>query len=130
MSSRRRDGTAAAGRAGEEAAACFLRSRGYEIVRRRYRRYGAEVDLVVRLGRVLAFVEVKLRRSHRLGSPVESVPPRKQARIARAAAAFLAEHPDLSRLECRFDLIGIEPHPDGTVRIEHLPAAFSAPQGG
>jgi len=120
-------GAVPAGRAGEAAAAAFLISHGFQILARRFRRYGAEVDLVARRGDVLAFVEVKLRRGHGAGTPFEAVSPLKQARIARAASAYLAEFPDLARLECRFDLVGVEPAPDGALRVEHLPAAFSDP---
>jgi len=115
------------GRAGEEAAEQFLRQRGFEILERRFRSCGAEIDLVTRKGDTLVFVEVKLRRGRGAGSPFEAVTPLKQARIARAAAAFLARSPALARLECRFDVVGVEPAADGTVRVEHLPDAFSAP---
>jgi len=117
------------GRVGEQAAASYLSSRGYRILARRYRRGGAEIDLVVRRNEVLAFVEVKMRRSHRAGSPFETVPSRKQARIARAAAFYLAEFPELEALVCRFDVVGVEPHPDGSLRVEHLADAFRAPGG-
>jgi putative endonuclease len=117
------------GQAGEQAAALYLRSRGYRILARRYRRGGAEIDLVVRRSEVLAFVEVKMRRSHRAGSPFETVSCRKQARIARAAALFLAEYPALETLVCRFDVVGVEPYPDGSLRVEHLADAFQAPEG-
>lgn len=116
-----------AGRSGEEAAAAWLLSRGYRILARRFRGGGAEVDLVARRGEILAFVEVKLRRSGSAGSPLESVPPLKQARIARAAASFLSRFPELAGLDCRFDLIGVEPAPDGILEVEHLEDAFAAP---
>lgn len=122
----RRGGGHPAGRAGEQAAEAYLRSRGFRILARRFRRCGAEIDLVARREEVLAFVEVKLRRSRSAGSPFEAVTPLKQARIARAAAAYLAEFPALAGLECRFDLVGVEPAPDGSLRVEHLPAAFTA----
>ncbi|MCZ6779439.1 MAG: YraN family protein [Acidobacteria bacterium] len=115
------------GQAGEEAAASYLCSRGYRILARRYRRCGAEIDLVARRRDVLAFVEVKMRRSHGAGSPFEAVPLRKQTRIARAAALFLAEFPELEGLDCRFDVVGVEPERDGSLRIEHLTDAFQAP---
>ena len=118
-----------AGRAGEEAAEAFLRARGFQILARRFRRFGAEVDLVARRGDTLAFVEVKMRRGRSAGSPFESVTPLKQARLARAASAYLAEFPLLARLECRFDLVGVEIAADGSLRLEHLPAAFTAPAG-
>jgi putative endonuclease len=115
------------GRAGEEAAEQYLLSRGFEILERRFRSCGAEIDLVARRGETLAFIEVKLRRGRGAGSPFEAVTALKQARIARAASAFLARTPALARLECRFDVMGVVPAPDGTLQVEHLPAAFRAP---
>jgi putative endonuclease len=120
--------TAPLGRAGELAAERYLERRGYRIVERRLRRCGAEIDLVARRGALVAFVEVKLRRSRACGSPLEAVSFRKQARLALAAAVWLAESRDRRDLECRFDVLGIEPDPAGDLRIEHLEGAFSAPE--
>jgi putative endonuclease len=116
------------GRAGERAAEEYLERRGYEIVERRLRRCGAEIDLIARRGGLVAFVEVKLRRSRTCGSPLEAVSSRKQGRLARAASAWLAERPERRRLECRFDVLGIEAGPEGQLRFEHLEGAFSAPE--
>ena len=80
---------------------------------------GAELDLVVRRGRVLAFVEVKSKSGDGFGDPFEMVTPVKIGRIRRAADAWLALHPELSRLEVRFDVIA-----ERAGRIEHLPDAF------
>jgi putative endonuclease len=116
------------GRAGELAAERYLEQQGYRIVERRLRRCGAEIDLVARRGAIVVFVEVKLRRSRACGAPLEAVHKRKQARLALAASAWLAERRDRQELECRFDVLGIEPGPAGELRIEHLEGAFSAPE--
>jgi putative endonuclease len=65
---------------------------------------GYELDLVVRRGRTLAFVEVKSKAGPRFGDPLEMVTPVKIARLRRAAGAWLAANPSLAALELRFDV--------------------------
>ena len=91
------------GHRSEAIAAWWLRLKLYRIVARRYRTAAGEIDLVVRRGRVLAFVEVKARGQ--LADAAEALGTRQQQRIARAAGQFLAARPDLARLEPRFDAV-------------------------
>jgi len=65
---------------------------------------GYELDLVVRRGRTLAFVEVKSKAGPRFGDPLEMVTPVKIARVRQAAGAWLAVNPSLATLELRFDV--------------------------
>jgi putative endonuclease len=65
---------------------------------------GYELDLVVRRGRTLAFVEVKSKAGPRFGDPLEMVTPLKIARVRQAAGAWLAANPSLAALELRFDV--------------------------
>ena len=51
------------GRGAETLACWYLRVRGWQILARRARVPGGEVDIVARRGRTLAFVEVKARRT-------------------------------------------------------------------
>jgi putative endonuclease len=53
-------------------------------------------------------VEVKAKSGPRYGDPFEMVTPEKQRRLRRAAEAWLAKHPELSRLEARFDVVGVQ----------------------
>jgi putative endonuclease len=66
---------------------------------------GYEIDLVVRRGRRIAFVEVKLKSGDRYGDPFEMVTEEKQRRLRRAAEAWLAAHPEAAELEARFDVV-------------------------
>jgi putative endonuclease len=103
----------------EVRAAWWYRLRGYRILDRNVWLAGAELDLVVRRGRVLAFVEVKSKSGDGFGDPVEMVTPLKVERVRRAAAAWLARNPSSAGLEPRFDVIA-----ERAGRIEHLPGAF------
>jgi putative endonuclease len=80
---------------------------------------GAELDLVVRRGRTIAFVEVKSKAGDGHGDPLEMVGPVKVARIRRAAEAWLAAHPEHAELESRFDVVAVR-----RGRVEQVPAAF------
>src|SRR5690348_715101 len=75
------------GRFGEDAAAEFLRRRGFAVLARNVRTARGELDLVALDGDVVVFVEVKARR---LASGLEAVDARKQRRLSRLAIAFLA----------------------------------------
>ena len=68
------------GRRGERVAEQHLLDRGWEILDRNWRSGHAEVDLVVRRGSVLAFVEVKTRSQRGSGDPLESITGRKRRR--------------------------------------------------
>jgi putative endonuclease len=106
------------GLSAESRAAAFLIAKGYRIVARRFRSPVGEVDIVARRGRVLVFVEVKAR--NRLDDAAESLLPRQQRRIAAAATAWLAEHPDDVACHIRFDAVLVAP---GRIP-RHIPAAF------
>ena len=103
----------------EVRAAWWFRLRGYRILDTNCWAGGFELDLVVRRGRVLAFVEVKSKSGDGFGDPVDMVTPVKVERLRRAAAAWLARNPSLAGLEPRFDVIA-----ERAGRIEHLPGAF------
>src|SRR5262245_20699755 len=95
------------GLSAETRAAALLLAMGYRIAARRWRCPVGEVDLVVRRGRVLAFVEVKARGL--LDDAAEAVTPRQQRRIAAAAAAWLASHPHDAGRDIRFDVVLVAP---------------------
>jgi putative endonuclease len=80
---------------------------------------GYEIDLVVRRGRRIAFVEVKAKSGDRLGDPLEMVTLEKQRRLRRAAEAWLAAHPEAAALEARFDVVAFR---DG--RVSRVTNAF------
>ena len=92
-----------AGRGAERLAGWWLRLKGYRIVATGYKTPVGEIDLIARRGRVLAFIEVKVRPTKR--EAVESISPRQQDRIARAAEWFLNSRPDFAAMTCRFDAV-------------------------
>jgi len=77
---------------GERAVARWLRGRGWELLDHRFRVGRHDVDLVVRRGGLVAFVEVKTRSGPGFGSPVEAVGWRKRAVLAHLADAWRLRH--------------------------------------
>jgi len=93
------------GRCGEQRAVWFYRLRGYAIAGRNVRLRGGEIDLVVRRGRTLAFVEVKTRQSLTAGEGYEAVDRAKQLQLVRLTDEYLARHPH--RGEIRYDVLSL-----------------------
>ncbi|MBU0743455.1 YraN family protein, partial [bacterium] len=68
------------GRLGESLARLYYEYEGYGVLATRFRVREGELDLVVRRGPDLAFVEVKTRRGEACGVPAAAVTPRKLRR--------------------------------------------------
>jgi putative endonuclease len=95
------------------------RLRGYRILGENVWSGGYEVDLIVRRGRSLVFCEVKGKSGTRYGDPLEMVTPEKVRRVRRAAATWLASHPEHRCCEVRFDVVT-----DRSGRLERIAKAF------
>ena len=93
------------GKRGERRAAWFYRLRGYRVVERNLRMRGGEIDLVVRRGGLLVFVEVKTRQSVAAGYGVDAVDRRKKLQIISLTSAYLARHPHDG--EVRHDILSL-----------------------
>ena len=109
------------GRAGEVAAARYLSGRGWQILERRWKGAGREIDIVAERGGVLALVEVKTRRPGGLAPAALAVDWRKQRQIAAAGAVAALRWPEAREL--RFDVIGVTWNLDGP-EFDHLEDAF------
>ncbi|MGD8514657.1 MAG: YraN family protein [Granulosicoccaceae bacterium] len=93
------------GRAAEQAACDYLQAQGLQLVARNVRLRGGELDLVMREGDSLVFVEVRYRRRNRYGSAAESVDRRKQQRLITAAHRYLQQHDPAQQYAARFDVV-------------------------
>ncbi|HZX80283.1 MAG TPA: YraN family protein [Lysobacter sp.] len=67
-------------------------------------RFG-ELDLVMRDGATLVFVEVRYRADDRFGGGAQSITQAKRRKLLQAANAFLGAHPRWAEAPCRFDVI-------------------------
>lgn len=95
------------GRRAERWARFWLALKGYSILALDHRERVGEIDVIARRGGVLAFVEVKARPT--LDEARTAISAHQRQRIERAASAYLARHPDLARLDCRFDALLLAP---------------------
>jgi putative endonuclease len=96
------------GAAAEQAAEQWLQQQGLRTVERNFRCRGGEIDLVMRDGESLVFVEVRLRTHRAFGGAAASVTRRKQQRLIQAARYFMACRPQWRQRPCRFDVIAID----------------------
>lgn len=95
------------GNAGEDAALLHYQRRGCTLLARNYRAFRCEVDLILRQGETVVFVEVKARSGSRYGTPAEAVTAAKQANLRKAAQMYLAEH-GLLESPARFDVAEVD----------------------
>ncbi len=96
-----------AGRNAENAAALWLQIKGYRVLERRARTPACEIDLVVRKGRMLVFVEVKSRRT--IAAAREAVTPELRRRLEQAANIWAGRRRDANTLLWRFDMVLLAP---------------------
>lgn len=114
----------AAGRWGEQIAERHLRRKGYRTIGRRLRVGRDEIDLVMRSGAVLVFVEVKTRADETFGRPMDAVDPDKRRKASRAAVRYLMTRRQKPEY-IRFDVVEVIGQPAGPPpRIVHIENAF------
>lgn len=117
---------------GEDVAADYLDSLGYEIIERNTVCVGKEIDIIAVDMKYVVFVEVKTRTKYYgksiYGSAASAVNKAKQAHIIAAAKAYLQEK-HLRRIP-RFDVIEVyverKDNSIKVVNVNHLPQAFAS----
>ena len=107
---------------GEAAAWEFLEERGWALLAHRFRLGRPEVDLIVRKGSLVAFVEVKTRRGSAFGSPLEAITWHKKREIVRVARGWMDRHGRPGDVY-RFDVIGVTMSAVG-MKVQHVEDAF------
>lgn len=104
----------------ENLAAEYLRKKGYFIIEKNYRVRQGEIDLIVRDGACIVFVEVKYRADSRSGDALEAVTGAKIRQISKTALFYLTQKKiSIDNTPIRFDVIGI----NGDI-ITHIENAF------
>jgi putative endonuclease len=93
---------------GERQALWHYRLRGYRILGTNVRAGRNELDLIVRRGSKLTFVEVKQRRGRGFGGAVGAVDAEKRRRVRRAAQVWLSRNPQSRRIRVGFEVVTVE----------------------
>ena len=105
----------------EQRACDYLQARGLELIIQNYRAVSSEIDLIMRDKNYIVFIEVRSRASNFYGSAIESINKNKQRKILKASLFFLQERNWLNKVNCRFDVIGINHD-----HLEWIQDAFNA----
>ncbi|MCK5518470.1 MAG: YraN family protein [Alphaproteobacteria bacterium] len=87
----------------EAFAGLYLRLKGYRVLEERWKTHLGEIDLIIRRGRRLAFVEVKLRGTAE--AAVEAIHSKNRSRVRNAAELYLQKHPEYNGWELSFDAL-------------------------
>ncbi len=115
------------GLAGEKAACRYLKKNGYKILACNYKRAQGkiigEIDIIAQKDEVIAFVEVKTRKSEFFGLPCEFVTNAKQQRMIKTAYTYIAEHGLDANYS--FDVVEVLHNGSKITTLRHIPYAFT-----
>jgi putative endonuclease len=106
------------GEATEQLACEYLQAKGLQLLQKNYRLKMGEIDLIMRDGQTIVFIEVRYRKTTSYGGALQSIDSRKQARIIRTAQHYLQYR--APEAQARFDVIAIE----GNNGIQWIKNAF------
>jgi len=109
----------------EDAALAHLLAHGLHLIARNAGFKVGELDLVMRDGASVVFVEVRYRAHAGYGGGAASVDFAKQRKLIRAAQVFLKRQPALAQAPCRFDVVEASGDPERP-DLHWLRAAFRA----
>lgn len=94
------------GALGEEAAVKTLKKQGYKILERNYRAKMGEIDIIAKDREYTCFIEVRLRKNNRFGTPADTIDERKRHRIINTARLY-AVSKRIYDTPMRFDVVVI-----------------------
>ena len=118
----------ATGKLGEKAALKQLKAKGYKPLVENYRGKHGEIDLVMRDGECLVFIEVKTRSSEEWTRPSRAVDQGKRMRLTKTALQYLREI-NRPKIAVRFDIVEVLVDGDAIREIRHLENAFPMEKG-
>ena len=111
------------GHKAEDKALDYLQHHGLKLVMRNYRCRVGEIDLIMRDGSYLVFIEVRSRKSSDFGGGIESITYAKRQKIIKTASHYLMHYSVHERYPIRFDVISIDGNAN---KITWLKDAFGA----
>ncbi len=111
------------GEFGEQAAKRHLKSLGLKFLTANFRTDRGEIDLIMRDGDCLVFIEVKTRSSELWGRPADAVDRERRGRLTRAALDYLRKLGN-PKIKIRFDIVEVLLDCGNIREIRHLPNTF------
>ena len=84
----------------------YLQTKGLQLVQRNFFSLYGEIDLIMRDGNTLVFVEVRYRKNRQYGGAAASVTRAKQQRIIKTALSFQQQYAPQDGM--RFDVVAVE----------------------
>jgi putative endonuclease len=112
------------GDSAERLAQEHLELNGLNLITSNYQCRMGEIDLVMREGNFLVFIEVRYRKNNIFGSAAESVTRKKQQRLLATANHYLQNEELYQDNLCRFDVITVSGQYNP--QIEWIKNAFQA----
>ncbi|HNV08253.1 MAG: YraN family protein [Dokdonella sp.] len=91
----------------EDIALAHAKAQGLSLVERNFNCRFGEIDLILREGNIVVFLEVRYRKSQEFGGAMQSIGSQKRERLLKAASLFLQSRPEFARNACRFDVMAI-----------------------
>lgn len=110
------------GKLAELKACDYLRGKRYKLLDVNYSTRFGEIDLIMKKGKFICFIEVKMRNGESIATPAEFVDRAKQEKMAKTAALYLQKNP--TKLQPRFDVVEIIAENSEIKSIKHLENAF------
>lgn len=116
------------GNLAEQQALHYLQRQGLQLIAQNFQARCGEIDLIMREGKTLVFIEVRQRTNSRYARAVHTVDRYKQCRIANTAALFIQRHPVFQQDACRFDVVAFDGFIGSDTRPTWIRAAFCRSQ--
>ena len=110
----------------EDQARDYVQVQGLVLLQPNYRCRFGEIDLIMRDGDTLCFIEVKFRKSLLFGGAAASIPAAKQRKIIKTALFYISAHKQLANQATRFDALLIQRQADHSNQINWIRSAFYA----
>lgn len=101
----------------------YLEKRGLSLCEKNFSCKAGEIDLIMKEGKTLIFIEVRYRHSRAYGTAAETISPTKQRKIIRATQFYLQQQGLWDKVACRFDVIGMD---NDISKITWIKNAFEA----
>lgn len=108
---------------GERLAVEYLKKQGFKIIDRNFRIRGGEIDIIALDSDVLVFIEVKTRRSHEFGTPLEAITSWKLRSLIKTAQFYKLKQPrlpDAMRIDAVAIILDYENNPISIELVKNI----------